>query len=1009
VEQRYKFLRIVNVNGMVQHYPKTRNNRVRHENPLVFQTLSENHLGPLLGYCSEYYTVFASQPSFELAIVKMDVVKATAYKHHELWPKALRIVKEMFDIPFRFGTKILSPEEIAENIVKTTSPGHPWNLYGLKTKGDVLASPMFHDYMKVMPENWPNPPLWKVVPKLDEWYSPEDLDNNKLRSIQIPPLEFIWYQKMFYHTQNQAMKMEGWSAYGFNPYCGGTDRLAQALLDFPIFVMYDVKSWDRGLPIMEECYKLRNEYISPDWLATARWIAENTVKTYLQHPNGFVFEKDVGNNSGSGNTTNDNIICHCMILALTLLALYAGDTKKVLATIAQLFGDDNVLGLYKTGHTFREIQACFEFIFGLFDMRFDPFLVTSNLEDCEFLGFKFKHTPGGWVPQYNLGKLTNSYLYQTGPKYSELETISRAWSLTIMVAGNGEEVYNSFADATTSLLRSVQKSSDPTVRTYVKYGVPTYSEVISFYLGSESLDMGLFALAFKLGAHQAGPVERHKEIFMKKTVVIETGKRRQRKPKGGKAQQSLPARELSVLQQQTRQIAELRKIARIESRAPRISYAPPKTSPAPAPRVRVTRDGTIRNHAPRVLPTSGTFLTQALDPMHDVPIHNKVGWPDEVVLPSVIRNGKFSIPLTKPANDTIPGKWDCHIILQPWLNRIGMSEYNRVNNVLSTAPIGEERPIGGLQAYATASGTPFAYGPNGAGDAIPEIGVLELPPEYTPGVGRIVGLGIELINETAALYVDGDIICWRAPEPHIQNELLYQADQSEPPIIYPFNPRSSQFFRYPPRDGKQALIYDGTTQWKAKDGSYMVATFNDFQNPANMVGYTGPAMIFTGDKEDNVTTYAMAETLNTTNVWTASPIHVPPVSGLQQEMNVSPAVKLHPINQMGMILTGLAPETTLQLKLNVYYESFPSIAQFDILNLARPSCPYDPVALAYLSKVTAQMPVAVMSAHNASGSWWREILRMLSAVAPAVGTAFGQPMLGAAASVGLSSLSRVGS
>ncbi len=80
--------------------------------------------------------------------------------------------------------------------------------------------------------------------------------------------------------------------------------------------------------------------------------------------------------------------------------------------------------------------------------------------------------------------------------------------------------------------------------------------------------------------------------------------------------------------------------------------------------------------------------------------------------------------------------------------------------------------------------------------------------------------------------------------------------------------------------------------------------------------------------------------------------------------------RVHPFHQSGAIFTGLSFNTTLTLNLNVYYESFPSMSDPNILALAKPSAIYDPCALELYSRVLQELPVGVPVRENGLGDWF---------------------------------------
>lgn len=409
----------------------------------------------------------------------------------------------------------------------------------------------------------------------------------------------------------------------------------------------------------------------------------------------------------------------------------------------------------------------------------------------------------------------------------------------------------------------------------------------------------------------------------------------------------------------------------------------------------------------RMTGAGATWLKACMDPMHDSPISMPAGWPDRNSGKSVVRHIPYNVTIgypglvsggnpNFPVSSSAPNNWDCHVILNPWLNQINMTQYSRTNNVCSGVVIPSTAgvDIGGLQAFGVVAGADFAYGsPNPNTGTAPLLATLELEETYTVGMGRLVGIGIEVKNTTALNFVQGNVCVWRAPEPIIQSS-AWEVNTMSPVFQAPFTP---QFERYPPANQSEALLYGGPIPWLAKDGAYMPGYFNTIDNPPCFVDYLQPSLIYVTEEEDNTTdANNFAGTINTSNVWTASYVTV------AGNPACLPATKIYPINQMGMIFTGLSQSTNLSIAMVVYYESFPSIAQSDILVLARPSSPYDPVALSYLTRLQSRMPVGVCSAENYDGEWFATVLEWLAGAAPLLGTAIGLPELGVLAGGGLS-------
>jgi len=185
----------------------------------------------------------------------------------------------------------------------------------------------------------------------------------------------------------------------------------------------------------------------------------------------------------------------------------------------------------------------------------------------------------------------------------------------------------------------------------------------------------------------------------------------------------------------------------------------------------------------------------------------------------------------------------------------------------------------------------------------------------------------------------------------------------------------------------EAQLYTGTESWEAKHGSYMVGTFTDFENRAKMVSYAQPMLLRAEEVEDSTynlpgdgTAVIDPPIVNESEIW------VPNYIGgiINTTYYGHPGNKIYPINSMGMIFTGLAKEASLTMKMTYYYESLPSLAQPEILTLARPTTRYDALVLKLLAEAMRSLPVAVMSKENAEGDWWDRVLQAVQMVAPGV-------------------------
>lgn len=464
---------------------KRRKTHFRFEDPL-FKLITIDK-APILKLTGDYYMADGDIASYELSIKKMDVAPVRMYlKDGTTWLKVKQIVYMQLEDAFKNVSYPHDLETILPRMNKNASCGFPLSLF-FKSKEKALSDAWARDYIfDVGISDYE--PVWRAIAKR-EWYSLEDILSGKVRTFIIPPLKLLILQLSFYTGQNNALKELWWSSYGFNPYFGGVNRLAHRLLLRRYKIYYDVKGWDRKYPHMKDVYDLRNHFFSPEYKEIVKWIALHTEKSVLLLADGVLVYKEISNNSGSGCTTPDNIIGHMLTLTYVLLQLYDGCVEKVLQVIANLFGDDNMMSLDSPKNP-AEIERIFRSGYLDFGWELDPFVITEELEGCEFLGFQFHEiTPGLWVPRFNLARIATAFCYEFD-KTDLSQQLSKSYSLLLMSWPHGEEVFNLFSDVYLSILRldivREQYNKNPIITAYLDLGVPTEDELESFYIGYET-------------------------------------------------------------------------------------------------------------------------------------------------------------------------------------------------------------------------------------------------------------------------------------------------------------------------------------------------------------------------------------------------------------------------------------------------------------------------------------------------------------------------------------------
>jgi len=459
---------------------------IRYDEPL-FMELPEIMRVDLLTEVGEYYMSYGDVSSVDVSVRKMDVKKATCFLEKSEFKFALDFLYRTYGPLFEKHTRHSNSEEIVSKIDLDKSSGVPWGpVLGLKKKKDVLLSEHSR-YMFYTPEQM-GPAIWRVVPKT-EWYPLFKLMENKVRTFIIPPMHLVWHTEFFFLSQNEAMKRSFWSAYGFNPYQGGTNALAQSLLkDGNIILSYDVKSYDRVHALMQQIYDFRASFYMDheEYDDLLDWVIQNIVETLILLPNGDVLKKLLGNNSGGVGTTQDNILGHIIALAYTLAHIYGKDFDLIRKVIANIFGDDNIMSIPLPKS--NDWESLFRQGFRDFNWELDPFIISNDLTEHTFLGFTFKKWKGLWVPQYPADRLATSFCYTIESNMSIQAQFTKMYSLLVMSATH-DHLFGKMQQAFAYLIGKYRDYVDPVIDTFAFYGPPSQNECLRWMAGLEGPEL----------------------------------------------------------------------------------------------------------------------------------------------------------------------------------------------------------------------------------------------------------------------------------------------------------------------------------------------------------------------------------------------------------------------------------------------------------------------------------------------------------------------------------------
>jgi len=456
------------------------------------------HLSALRDICGDkFYVVNPTKSNYYQTVKTWDLKPEYTYYKTPEHLFALEFFRHYYkDI---MGDCVADAEQICDWIDWSKSPGWPHTFYGFKSKLEIV--PVISDTM--FDERVGTAPIWNVSGKV-EFKDIEDIHNNKIRLFQIPPYELLYSQLKFGKHISLRLMNKHWSAYGFNPYGGGFDKLARKLLSRRWRGCYDVSGWDKFLSLLPDIYRiLRFECnISEHDMEEFDWMTEHVCNFLLKTQDGNVLRKTYGNASGSGTTTRDNIFGHIIIFASGLYRAffekngYYPSFESVFSQLVFLYGDDNIFALdddfsHLCDETFLAQHLN---MYGL-KLKFFYGGLDAELSTLSFLGATFKLIDGLYYPKYDIQRLATTMVYEKS-SLTLGQHLSKAF--TLMVMSRPSDEFKTFYEAYNCLVHSTEvcSSDDPTARGFAFVGLPEVASIDAFYSGAESSDMSTLVFNF---------------------------------------------------------------------------------------------------------------------------------------------------------------------------------------------------------------------------------------------------------------------------------------------------------------------------------------------------------------------------------------------------------------------------------------------------------------------------------------------------------------------------------
>lgn len=363
---------------------------------------------------------------------------------------------------------------------------------------------------------------------------------------------------------------------------------------------------------------------------------------------------------------------------------------------------------------------------------------------------------------------------------------------------------------------------------------------------------------------------------------------------------------------------------------------------------------------------SKAWLTACLDPFHDNQLDLE-GLPDQRSSASVVQLHVQTYTLSAPAVSA-GGNWDAKVSYTGFDANVGsIPSIVPVTNGWYAHPFDPAAlktgvPFGALNIRAVASGAAINVGSAVAGETVAALGSFALNSDR----GRLIAVGFEVHNTTADIYKQGSVTVAQLPDAAKDSTVVLYKGAG----IDAFTAQSDLSARF--GSSRSALAAIPTSQtWQAREGVYCIPRMTEVQTEPS-APELGKRTVMALDTADNVpkTIEPIATMIATNGASTAT---------TGAFLGVRPS-GFSPIESY---FTGLSPETTLTVTFRTFVEYFPGCGS-NLLPMATPSPAYDPAALKAYSLIVREAPYAVAVRDNASGDYFRAILKLISQAAPIV-------------------------
>jgi hypothetical protein len=429
---------------------------------------------------------------------------------------SLTYVDRILEVPL--SDSCWSFSQTYDHMEKEKGAGFPLAYLGFADRQSFLDWLMLHGYHldaeRLTDTLMDLGPFCRSVGKV-EWATISDYLAKKSRTFMIPGAHILLAQLLCYGQGNMNLKNYNWSSYGFNPFKGGVTNMAREFLcndengrrKYPIIIAWDVRGYDRKVwlhNVAERRYRFFSANpANAKYLRLARWVSNMLKKSVLIMVNGDICIRVRGNNSGSGMTTANNIEAGFEVLADLLVASffkkfeYYPTYDLIFEQIVKLYGDDNLCGLMMEFEVMTDKEWLADRLLRFHGLElkelfvyYRPGILDTDLQGCQFLGFRFSRSGDNWLPQWDMSRLLLPVLYTHEHHHKPDIFMQRLFSIYILVYPH-YDMWLRYRTFYINVLRYYSEANQnpgsglALVKAFCRLGAPSKEEMDCFYFGLE--------------------------------------------------------------------------------------------------------------------------------------------------------------------------------------------------------------------------------------------------------------------------------------------------------------------------------------------------------------------------------------------------------------------------------------------------------------------------------------------------------------------------------------------